>query len=49
MKSSSANADGVIEKVKGAGGMIVGVTENRTWIKLFYGRNICRRPFCMRF
>ncbi|MEK7377392.1 MAG: hypothetical protein AABZ71_00700 [Candidatus Binatota bacterium] len=35
MKSSSANADGVIEKVKGVGGIVLGVSDNRNWIALF--------------
>lgn len=36
MKSSSAKRDGVIDKMRGAGGLIAGVSENRNWIELFY-------------
>lgn len=36
MANSLANADGIIDRVKGIGGMILGVAENRSWIELFY-------------
>ena len=36
MKSSLANTDGVIDRMKGAGGLILGVSENRNWNELFY-------------
>ncbi len=36
MKNSSADVEGLIDRVKGVGGMIMGVSENRNWIELFY-------------
>ena len=35
MKESLANAEVLIEKVKGVGGIVLGVSDNRNWIALF--------------
>ena len=36
MKNSLANAEVLIDKVKGVGGIILGISEDRNWIALFY-------------
>ena len=36
MKKPLANEEGLIDRVKGVGGIILGVSENRNWIALFY-------------
>lgn len=36
MKETLPSGEEVIDRVKGVGGMILGVSENRNWIALFY-------------
>ena len=36
MKKPLANEEELIDRVKGVGGLILGVSENRNWIELFY-------------
>jgi hypothetical protein len=36
MTTPSAQDEGLIDRVKGVGGIILGVSENRNWIELFY-------------
>ena len=36
MTDSGANPDGLIDRMTGAGGLILGVSDNRSWIELFY-------------
>jgi len=36
MNKSSEKGEELLDRVKGVGGMIMGVSENRNWIELFY-------------
>lgn len=36
MKKSSVPAEGAVERVKGVGAIILGVSESRNWIELLY-------------
>ncbi len=36
MKRASLSEEELLDRVKGVGGMIMGVSENRNWIELFY-------------